>query len=410
MQILKASKPTGGMEKMTLFSSKEYQPLTESLAVTLAVKMRIFSENAVLSCSEIGDGNLNLVFRVTDTVTGQGIIIKQALPYAKVVGESWPLTLKRAKIEADALKIFGKIAPEYVPVVHFTDDVFAITVMDDLSHLSIARTGLIRGEKYPLLSKHLGEYLAKTLFFTSDFGVNQSKKKELQRQFINPELCKITEDLIFTDPFIDSPTNSFEPELRSAVESIWKDSELIFHVALLKKSFLTEGEALLHGDLHTGSVFANATETKVIDPEFAFYGPGGFDIGQVFANLLFQALANEEKIHEIQKHLETFWNVFVDQYSELWNTENQEPLAYAPGFFDAVIQKFFQDALGFAGCELIRRTIGLAHVADLDSIQDIDKRLLAKRKTIDLGKLLIKSKKEIYSIDDFIKVVVQTLV
>lgn len=410
MQILKASKPTGGMEKMTLFSSKEYQPLTESLAVTLAVKMRIFSENAVLSCSEIGDGNLNLVFRVTDTETGQGIIIKQALPYAKVVGESWPLTLQRAKIEADALKIFGKIAPEYVPVVHFTDDVFAITVMDDLSHLSIARTGLIHGEKYPLLSKHLGEYLAKTLFFTSDFGVNQSEKKELQRQFINPELCKITEDLIFTDPFIDSPTNSFEPELRSAVESIWKDAELIFHVALLKKSFLTEGEALLHGDLHTGSVFANATETKVIDPEFAFYGPGGFDIGQVFANLLFQALANEEKIGEIQEHLETFWNVFVDQYSELWNTENQEPLANAPGFFDAVIQKFFQDALGFAGCELIRRTIGLAHVADLDSIQDIVKRLLAKRKTIDLGKLLIKSKKEIHSIDDFIKVVVQTLV
>jgi 5-methylthioribose kinase len=394
---------------MTLFTSKEYQPLTESLAVTLAVKMRIFPDNAVLSCSEIGDGNLNLVFRITDSSTGQGIIIKQALPYAKVVGESWPLTIKRAKIEADALKLFGKLAPDYVPVVHFTDDIFAITVMDDLSHLSIARTGLIRGEKYPLLSKHLGEYLAKTLFFTSDFGVNQSEKKELQRQFINPELCKITEDLIFTDPFIDSPTNSFEPELRSAVETIWKDEELIFHVALLKKSFLTEGEALLHGDLHTGSVFASSTETKVIDPEFAFYGPGGFDIGQVFANLLFQALANEEKLPEVKEHLETFWNEFVKHYSEFWNTDNQEPLASVPGFFDAIIQKFFQDSIGFAGCELIRRTIGLAHVADLDSIQNNEKRLLAKQKTLELGKTLIKTRKEIHSIDDFVKVV-QSLV
>jgi 5-methylthioribose kinase len=390
---------------MTLFTSKEYQPLTESLAVTLAVKMRIFSENAVLSCSEIGDGNLNLVFRVTDSVTGQGIIIKQALPYAKVVGESWPLTIKRAKIEADALKIFGKIAPDYVPVVHFTDDVFAITVMDDLSHLSIARTGLIRGDKYPLLSKHLAEYLARTLFYTSDFGVNQSEKKELQRQFINPELCKITEDLIFTDPFIDAPTNSFEPELRLAVESIWKDTELIFHVALLKKSFLTEGEALLHGDLHTGSIFASSTETKVIDPEFAFYGPSGFDIGQVIANLLFQALANKEKLPEVQEHLEIFWNEFVIHYSELWNTENQEPLASTPGFYDAILQKFFHDSLGFAGCELIRRTIGLAHVADLDSIQNHEQRLLAKQKTLELGKILIKTSKEIHSINDFVKVV-----
>jgi 5-methylthioribose kinase len=65
---------------------------------------------------------------------------------------------------------------------------------------------------------------------------------------------------------MDSPTNSFEEDLRQDVENIWNNNELIFHVAILKKSFLTEAEALLHGDLHTGSFFANATETKVIDP------------------------------------------------------------------------------------------------------------------------------------------------
>jgi 5-methylthioribose kinase len=389
--------------------SRNYEPLTESSAVTLAVKMRIFPENSVLSCSEIGDGNLNLVFRVTDSKSGQGIIIKQALPYAKVVGESWPLTLKRAKIEADALKIFGKIVPEFVPVVHFTDDVFAITVMDDLSHLSIARTGLIRGDKYPLLSKHLGEYLAKTLFYTSDFGMNQSNKKELQRQFINPELCKITEDLIFTDPFMDSPTNSFEEDLRQDVENIWNNNELIFHVAILKKSFLTEAEALLHGDLHTGSVFANATETKVIDPEFAFYGPGGFDIGQVIANLLFQALANKEKQTDVLAHIEAFWTEFVLHFTELWKTKNIEPLATVPGLIESVIDKYFIDSLGFAGCELIRRTIGLAHVADLDSIEDKVRRIKAKKKTIELGTLLITKRNDIRTFNKLIETLKVTL-
>jgi 5-methylthioribose kinase len=389
---------------MTLLSTKKYEPLTESSAVTLAIKMRIFSENAVLSCTEIGDGNLNLVFRITDSNSNQGIIIKQALPYAKVVGESWPLTLNRAKIEADALKLFGKIAPEYVPVVHFTDDVFAITIMEDLSHLSIARTGLIRGQQYPLLSKHLGEYLAKTLFYTSDFGMNQSEKKVLLGQFINPELCKITEDLIFTDPFINAPTNSFDDELRDTVETLWKDEELIFHVALLKKSFLTEGEALLHGDLHTGSVFVSESETKVIDPEFAFFGPAGFDIGQVFANLLFQALSFKEKKDEILNHIETFWKEFVLQYSLLWKTENKEPHAAVSGFLESVLNKYFHDSLGFAGCELIRRTIGLAHVADLESINDSLQKLTAKQQTLSLGSLLIKSRNEIKSLSDFLKI------
>jgi len=42
---------------------------------------------------------------------------------------------------------------------------------------------------------------------------------------------------------------------------------------------MTHAEALVHGDLHTGSVMASQDETKVVDPEFGFFGPMGFDIG-----------------------------------------------------------------------------------------------------------------------------------
>ena len=47
---------------------------------------------------------------------------------------------------------------------------------------------------------------------------------------------------------------------------------------------MTAAEALIHGDLHTGSIMVNQDETKVIDPEFAFYGPMGFDVGLLLAN------------------------------------------------------------------------------------------------------------------------------
>ncbi len=44
-------------------------------------------------------------------------------------------------------------------------------------------------------------------------------------------------------------------------------------------------EALLHGDLHIGSIMANEEETCVIDPEFALFGPIGFDVGAYIGNL-----------------------------------------------------------------------------------------------------------------------------
>ncbi|MGG3469934.1 S-methyl-5-thioribose kinase [Neobacillus pocheonensis] len=390
---------------MSLLKQQTYQPLTETAAIKLALSLNIFTNSAELTCKEIGDGNLNLVFHIVDEKNKKSIIIKQALPYAKVVGESWPLTLKRAKIEADALKTFGEIAPNYVPKVYYTDDVLAVTVMEDLSHLSIARTGFIKGETYPLISQHLGEFLAKTLFYTSDYGLGPGAKKARVHQFINPELCKITEDLIFTDPFYDAETNNFEAGLRGAVEGLWQDEELKLQVNILKKAFLTDSEVLLHGDLHTGSIFADNSETKVIDPEFAFYGPAGFDIAQVFANLLFQVIVNVPNRETFINHIETVWNVFEEEYTHLWEIENKEPLAKTAEFLKFNLSKFFEDAIGFAGCELIRRTIGLAHVADLDSIENEHVRLAAKQKTLELGKALIKLRKETKNLATFFETV-----
>lgn len=161
---------------MSISYQSIYEPLTESTAVALAIRLGLFEEGTFLKCREIGDGNLNLVFHITEE-EGNGIIIKQALPYAKVVGESWPLSLKRATIEANALLAAADYVPTLVPKVYYSDEILAITVMEDLSHLQISRAGLIEGKNFPLLSEHIGTFLAKTLFYTSDFGLEPSKKK-----------------------------------------------------------------------------------------------------------------------------------------------------------------------------------------------------------------------------------------
>ena len=367
-----------------------YKPLTESTALALATKLGLFDNNAPLRAKEFGDGNLNLVFHIVDDHNNKSIIIKQALPYAKVVGESWPLTLKRATIESNALLTYSNLIPDFVPKVYYTDEVLAVTIMEDLSHLRIARGGLIDGINYPLLADHIGKYLAHTLFYTSDFALNPQEKKKLAHKFLNPELCKITEDLVFTDPFFNNDTNDYETDLQSDVEELWNDTALKLEVAKLKQKFLTQADALLHGDLHTGSIFASEQETKVIDPEFAFYGPFGFDVGQFIANLLLNALTrSSDKQEPLFNHIEKTWTVFVDTFTYLWEKDSVEAYSKVNGFLDHLLKQTCEDAIGFAGCEIIRRTIGLSHVADLDEIANDTTRIQAKQHALQLGKTLI---------------------
>lgn len=386
---------------MTTATKRQYESLTEESAILYAKELNFFPQDTELECREIGDGNLNYVFHIKELNGDKSLIIKQALPYAKVVGESWPLTLKRAVIEANALKKHAEFAANLVPTVYAIDEDLALTVMEDLSHLKIAREGLIKLESYPNLSKDIGEYLAQTLFHTSDFALHPFEKKKLVSEFSNPELCKITEDLIFTDPFFDYETNDFEALLQEDVETIWNNGRLKLEVAKLKNSFMTEAEALLHGDLHTGSIFASETETKVIDPEFAFYGPIGFDIGLFLANLIVQNVTREEDERGvIVTHIKQTWDVFSTKFSELWDKESVDSYKDTDGYKEYVLDKIFRDTLGFAGCELIRRTIGLAHVKDLDSIEDDEQRIKFKKQTLQTGEALILKRKDIHSIDE----------
>ena len=388
---------------MTILKKKQYEPLIEKTAIELVKSLNLFAESSQLSCQEIGDGNLNYVFQVTDSITKKSLIIKQALPYAKIIGESWPLTLKRASIEANVLKKHGEFVPELVPEVYVSDEELAFTIMEDLSHLTVAREGLINGKSFPRLSHDIGRYLANTLFYTSDFALHPFEKKRLVLEFANPELCKITEDLVFTDPFNDSDSNDFEPELAKEVNGLWNNAALKLEVAKLKFSFLTEAQALLHGDLHTGSIFVSETQTKVIDPEFAFYGPIGFDIGQFIANLIVQTITREDANRTvILDHISQTWNVFSSTFSNNWQNKSLEPFAHVDGFEEHILQKIFSDTLGFAGCELIRRTIGLAHVKDLDGIENQEKRIRLKKLTLRIGEILILKRHDLKTITEVI--------
>jgi 5-methylthioribose kinase len=99
-------------------------------------------------------------------------------------------------------------------------------------------------------------------------------------------MCEITEDLFFNDPYQIHERNNYPAELENDVAALRDDAQLKIAVASLKHRFFSHAEALLHGDIHSGSIFVADGSLKAIDAEFGYFGPIGFDVGTAIGNLL----------------------------------------------------------------------------------------------------------------------------
>ena len=115
---------------------------------------------------EIGDGNLNAVYIVRGEAGS--VVVKQALPYLRLVGDAWPLPLERSYFEYLALTEAAVHAGNLVPKIYHFDKTMAAIVMEYLYPHIILRKGFIRGIVYPKLADDLAEFAAQTLFKTSD--------------------------------------------------------------------------------------------------------------------------------------------------------------------------------------------------------------------------------------------------
>ncbi|MEN1938472.1 S-methyl-5-thioribose kinase [Paenibacillus sp. 102] len=363
-------------------------------------KLPKFESAKDLQCQEIGDGNLNYVFRVWDEENGTSVIVKQAGDTARISDE-FKLSTNRIRIESNVLQLEGKLAPGLVPDVYVFDGVMNCCVMEDLSDHTILRTALINHQIFPKLADDLTTFMVNTLLLTSDVVMHHKEKKELVKNYINPELCEITEDLVYSEPFTDHNKRNELFSLNEGWirEHIYGDDQLRLEVAKRKFSFMTNAQALLHGDLHTGSVFVRKDSTKVIDPEFAFYGPMGYDVGNVMANLIFAWVnADVVKVDGVEKDTYMSWlestiidviDLFKKKFLEAWDTNVTEIMAKETGFDRWYLQSILEDTAAVTGLELIRRIVGLAKVKDITSIPNDESRTRAERICLQAAKKFI---------------------
>lgn len=373
---------------------------------------------------EVGDGNLNLVFIVEGPAGA--VCVKQALPYVRAAGPSWPMTPERAFYENAYYQAVAPHVAGLVPAIYHYDAQRYCIVMERLSPHIILRRGLIAGHRYAQVAGHVGEYVARACFFTSDLAEPFERRMQRMALFAgNQALVRISVDLIFTEPYCDSPRNRHTaPQLDLLAAELRADSALKVAAARLGQKFLTDAQALLHADLHSGSVMVTDTDTRVIDPEFAFYGPIGFDLGAFIGNLLLSwysqpghaTPADDRSAYRdwILQQARIFWESFQQRFVALWS-EHGDGDAFARRMFsgardaaalrearEGFMGELFADMLGFAACKMIRRILGFAHVSDFESIGEPALRARCEAAALSMARRLLTQPQRFRSMDDVI--------
>lgn len=409
-------------------NNNQYQTLSVNTAIDYlsgieGVHTKLGGNPKAWKIREIGDGNLNLVFHIQSE--HHSIIAKQALPYIRARGEKWRLPLSRAYFECEALFRHEKRSPGMTPAVIHFDHNMALIIMEYLTPHIILRKGLVRGKKFPRVADDLGLFLANTLFKGSNFFLEASEKRADTALFSgNSALCEVTEARVFTEPYYDAELNRWtSPQLDNSVSLIRQDSKLKISINEMKAIFMNSSQTLLHGDLHSGSVMVTDTDTRIIDPEFAFYGPMGFDIGALIGNYLLAYMAQNGHISEendrtkysewILSTIQSTWSTFDSRFRELWKTEragslfpenvvHRQDREEAVKALDRFLKSVLQDAIGFAGAKMMRRIIGAAHVEDLETISDPNLRAKCEKHVIALARKLLLHRNDYWNMADVV--------
>jgi 5-methylthioribose kinase len=319
---------------------------------------------------DMSTGNLNSVFLVTDA-HGKELFLKQAPPHMRV-NPNRVLSSDRILHEAAALSYFQDVDPGRPVGVLAVDSQRRVVILESLSDHADWRTVLNEGGWADGITGQLGEFVARTFVRTHPMLLGHEAHAALTSQFANPELCRLTDAVIFDEPFRPEKPHHFRSGVASAVSELWADVAAMSAVSTARARFWTVRQSLLHGDLHSGSVMISRTEpsvVRIIDPEFAFVGPVGFDLGLVLGSLLTQAaraVATEDERHlaRVADSVRQLLDRFTATGRELWGAAGLPPEVLAAEQRESLV-----DAALMGSCEALRRLVHVAPVADLETLE-----------------------------------------
>ena len=298
----------------------------KELAHYLKINQWLSHEDAIISLTIAGQGNMNYVLRVT---TNQGsFIIKQSRGYV----EKYPQIKapeNRVLTEAEFYKKISteETIQERMPKILGIDALNNIMLLEDLG----------KGNDYNdlyLLDKTISEDEITLLVDYLNVLHQSFSKTTIDHELANLDMRKLNYEHIFHYPFLEDngfDLNTIQEGLQTLALAYKKNAILKQKVALLGEYYMIQGNYLLHGDFYPGSWLQTANGIKIIDPEFCYYGLREFDLGVFIAHLY---LSNQEL--SVINNVKTQYNCFQELNSTILN--------------------------GFIGVEIMRRLIGLAQL------------------------------------------------
>ena len=361
---------------------------------------------------EDGDGYVNYIFRIQSEK--EAYVLKQGLPLGRT-GQN-PMALYRNKLEYDSMRIRYAIVPEYIPFLKFMDEENCIFVMEDVSYLKIARFQFNKNVMFSNFGRHCGECFAKTEFYTSEYFLSREEYRKLQAKFENTPMRRIMEDGLFCDLFDTGIDPSLGKNFADFAAQICNDNRYVTELFKLRRSFMSHADALIHGDLHTSNIFASEEEMKVIDMEFSFIGPFGYDLGYLTGNLLsqycaacFKPFASESDRREFKAYLlatvKSLFRTYFQTFTQCWNQDVKKRYQGQDGLRRSILDEVMLEASGYASAVNWFRCAGNIEYPDFDVIENKEDKRHAKTLSLLMDWQIMFQRYQYRTVDDLIDTV-----
>ena len=375
---------------------------------------------------EDGDGFVNFLYRVWED-GGNSVIVKQAKPYLRMIdgiGENTPFVQSRNAMEASIMRIRGAITPEYIPEIYDVDKKNNIFICEDCGDLKIMRMELIKGKVYPNIPKSLGEFIAKSNFYTSEIYLSPEKHRELQEAYMNSKMRKVFEtslflkDEHFTEDMESEDFFEKDPIRIEMGDMAWASRELRVELLKLRHSHMKKAEVLVHGDLHTSNVMVGENAMKIIDMEYTYMGPASADSGYLMGSILYEYIrwfyvpdVSPERCEKIRLAVLKTMKGVIDSYFETFTKCFKEDARSTYKGYDEYCQYlldvYFHEMVGYTGCQILSRVGHVVPLVDFDSIDDKQDHYEACRISLIIANHLVIHRNEIKNIDEMIEVIVK---
>lgn len=337
-------------------------------------------------------GTINSVYLV-ESVGFKPFIVKQTLPYFKRRPDTEFLQ-HRLKNEYKAWKIYSQIAPEYLPRINYYDEEMSLFIMEYVENTLCLNTVLNKEIILDNFADDITTFLSQVFFVTA----SSLEKNELITFFKeNDDAYKRTINVVFENwdreivRFYDGNVPFSAARKAARQKAILK----------LQDKFQNQNQALIHGDLKGGAILIEPTHSiKLIDYEFAFFAPIGYDLG----SLLYVFVAAHLTYSLYDGH-ENYKAWLLDTIALIFIQFEEKFFMYASDkHYTFDMQTILQESVGFAGVQMLMAKIPFFR---LDSISRAEFRVKMEfylKKTLDIANIFITNHEAIKSIDDVIKI------